>query len=78
MRLWIARLQARISKAGKAMSKDFELLRKAELAGKRSPIILSRETVPWFTGLPKPVDAQARVSPSEYPRLSARATVKRT
>jgi hypothetical protein len=60
------------------MSNDFELLRKAELAGKRSPIVLSRETVPWFTGLPKPVDVQARVSPSEYPRLSARATVKRT
>jgi hypothetical protein len=56
------------------MSNDFELLRKAELAGKRSPIVLSRETVPWFTGLPKPVDVQARVSPSEYPRLSARAT----
>ena len=32
------------------MSKDFELLRKAELAGKRAPIVLRRENVPWFTG----------------------------
>jgi len=53
------------------MSKDFELLRKAELAGKRSPIIVRGEAVPEFTELPKPAEVQACVSASEYACLSA-------
>jgi hypothetical protein len=53
------------------MSKDFELLRKAELAGKRSRIIDRGEAVPEFTELPKPAEVQACVSPSEYACLSA-------
>jgi succinoglycan biosynthesis transport protein ExoP len=46
------------------MSKDFELLRKAELAGKVSPIVPRWKTVPEFSGLPD--STETRVRPSEH------------